>query len=109
MAKVIISPVKRFSGSVTLSDPLTFPQALAVESAIRKGQALGDEGTHLQFDNVLLPAVLACVQEWNIAGVDNPTPETFPATPRTASAELIAWLIGEVMALYKDAEELPNE
>lgn len=102
MSKIITSPIKRFPGTVTLSDPLTFPQAIAWEKAIH---AARECDTMLTVNAALLPGVLACVQEWDIKGLENPPQaDTFPASPGKATAELVAWLVGEVSRLFDDAE-----
>lgn len=107
MSKVITSPVKRYPGTVTISDPLTFPQAVAFENAIgstREGQGL-TEANHL-----CVPGILKCAEEWRLANFpEQPTADTWPATPRKSSAELIAWLVEEITEVYKEAEPDPNE
>ena len=109
MSKVITSPVDRWPGTVTLSDPLTFPQALAVEDAL---DAVDKEATQRRQNYTILPGLLACIEEWHIEGKGfpkSPTAETFPSTPAIAAAELIAWLIEEIIGLYYEAEPDPNE
>ena len=104
------SPVEKFPGVVELSEPFTMPQALAWERAIREMASLEDEDkTILEFDNLILPVIFEMVEKWNIEGLpENVTPETFPATPRTASAELIGWLVKEIGIIYKGEELDPN-
>jgi len=112
MSKVIESPVKRWPGTVTLSDPLTFPQALAVEDALDAAKELGEEASQRRQNYTILPGLLACVEEWHIEGKGfpkSPSAETFPSTPATPVAELIAWLIEEIIGLYYEAEPDPNE
>lgn len=106
MSKTITSPVKEFPGSVELPDRLTMPQALAFEQSIRDGQAL-EEASQTQYDAVMVEAICACVEEWELEDFGQLAPDTFPATPRIASAELIAWLYGEIITLYNP--EVPNE
>jgi hypothetical protein len=104
MSKVITSPVKRFPGTVTLSDPLTFPQALAWEKALAAARETGGNSM-LAVNAALLPGVFACIEKWDIVGVSNPPQaDTFPATPGKPVAELIGWLVGEVARLFDDAE-----
>ena len=67
MSKVITSPVKRFPGTVTLSDPLTFPQSLAVEDALDAAQELGEVSVRRQ-NYTVLPGLMECVEEWDIEG-----------------------------------------
>jgi len=108
MSKEVKSTIKRFPGSVTLYEPLTFPMVKTFEDAIQKIQEL--EGARQSAsDEVLIPAICSCVEEWNLEGLGDLTPETFPGSPRIASARLVAWLIGEIIEMYSDNEEDPNE
>lgn len=116
MTKILTSPVKRFSGTVELSDPLTFPQYMAwskaVEAAVvmRENVTVATVGYDDIVTEVMLPAILACVEAWHIAGVpDKPTVETFPATPRMSAGRLIAWLAGEIGAVISEEDEEKNE
>lgn len=116
MTKTLTSPVKRFSGTVELSDPLTFPQYMAwskaVEAAVvmRENVTVATVGYDDIVTEVMLPAILACVEAWHIAGVpDKPTVETFPATPRMSAGRLIAWLAGEIGAVISEEDEEKNE
>jgi hypothetical protein len=103
MSKIITSPVKRFPGTVTLSDPLTFPQALAWEKAI--AAAREDTTSILAVNAALLPGVFACAEKWDITGLPNPPQaDTFPATPGKPVSELVAWLVREVATLFEDTE-----
>lgn len=108
MSKVITSPVSRFPGTVTLSDPLTLPQAIAMEQALEAVRAL-ESPSQKQVNYTLLSGLCKCVERWEIKGYETITPDTFPATPPKASATLAAWLLEEVIALYQEAEEIPNE
>ena len=105
--KTITSPVKRFPGEIVLYDPLTLPQAIAMEQAIDAVAAL-DAPTQMEANYTLMPGICGCVSEWHLDGLGQLTADTFPATPKRAAAELMAWLVNEVIALYKDAEEVPN-
>jgi hypothetical protein len=108
MSKVITSPVKKWPGTVTLSDPLTFPQVFAFEDAISTIQA-EQIPTQARADAIWLPVLIACVEEWHLEGLGALSVDNFPATPRQASAQLVAWLIGEIANLFKEAETVPNE
>ena len=110
MSKIITSPVKRFPGTVTLSDPLTFPQAVAWEKAIRASQEAGLNVGFAEQMALALPGLLACAEAWHLANIPEiPTPENFPSTPRVAVANLLAWLMGEISAIYDlDESEDPN-
>ena len=105
MPKIVISPSLRWPGQVSVSSPLTLPQALAWEKAIRNAQSIGGEGTLTDYNYAVLPGICACVEKWELEGIDNPTPDTFPATPRKDSVELITWLMNEVSRIYVGEEE----
>jgi hypothetical protein len=115
MGKVATSPVGKFSGSVTICDPLNMAQTLGWEKAMRDARALMAEIRTANPDNfteiineriselnaVYLPGLLGCVEEWHLNGVpSSPTYETFPLTPHREAARLIDWLIGEVLTIW---------
>lgn len=108
MPKTITSPVKHFPGTVTLSDPLTFPQTFAFEDATEVSQKLGKDASFNRHLHALLPGILACVENWDIKGIANPTPGTFPSTPSAAVIDLLTWLVNEITILYQEAVEIPN-
>jgi hypothetical protein len=105
MSKTILSPVAKWKGSVVIADPLTFPQSVAFEDALEAAKA-ADSLT--KQNSALLPGICACVEKWELEGLGQVTPETFPSTPRAASAQLIAWLVSEIAKLYADGNEIPN-
>ena len=109
MSKTITSPVKRYPGTVVLSDPLTFPQTFAFEDAINAVGEARETGSIARIRYALLPGILACVEEWHIGGgfPDRPALDNFPSSPRQSSAELIEWLIGEIGDLYREADDVP--
>lgn len=105
MSKRISSPSLRWPGSVVFSDPLTLPQALAWEKAIREVQKREGEITITDVNYAILPGICACVEKWELDGLGELTPDTFPATPRNKSIELINWLMGEITRIYVGEEE----
>lgn len=110
MSRVIVSPVARWAGSVTLADPLTFPQLAAWQQAVQAASAAVERGAvQAEADGALLAGVCACVERWELAGLPAAvTPETFPATPRVASGRLLRWLIEQITALIVEADDVPN-
>jgi hypothetical protein len=106
MSKVITSPVKRWPGTVTLADPLSFPQAIAVEEALDTVRD-SDNPSRQEINHALLPAIMGCVEKWNLEGMADP-PDPFPATPSVSSAQLLSWLFREVTALFMEDTEVPN-
>jgi hypothetical protein len=105
MPKVIESPVKRWPGKITISDPLTFPQVQAIEDATGEdGELKKLRGSKLSAR--ILPAVLACVEKWEL---DNFTPDPFPASPVISSSQLIVFVFNEIMEVYIGERDIPNE
>lgn len=56
-------------------------------------------------DDAQLPAIMACVEQWNI---ENFTPDPFPFSPRKQAHELIALLFKEISIVYMGELEIPN-
>ena len=102
MSKRVLSPSPRWPGAVVISDPLTLPQALSLEKAVRTAQQLEGDITFTDVNNAMLPGILACVEIWELEGLD---PNKFPASPRKESRDLINWLIKEIMLVYTGEEE----
>ena len=110
MGKIVISPSLRWPGQVTLSSPMSLPQALAWEKCIRDTQQLTGDITITDVNYSMLPGIIACVEKWELEGIGNP-PDPFPASPRADSRDLIAWLISVITRVYMGEEEKadPNE
>jgi len=104
MPKRIISPSTRWPGAVTFANPLTLPQALAWEKSIRIAQAHTEDATMTDINYAMLPGICACVEKWELEGLDNVTPDTFPASPRKLSIELVTWLTNEIAKIYNGKE-----
>ena len=98
---------------MVLADPLTMPQVREIEKVL--SVAIEDKGNNGRVflsvvDESMLPAICACVAEWHLSNFpETVTPETFPASPRRESHELIKWLFDEVYKVYKGETEIPNE
>jgi len=57
-----------------------------------------------------LPAILGCVEKWEIENIpEKPTLETFPASPRAETHKLIDWLFRELLTVYFGEATVPNE
>lgn len=115
MSKVIISPIARWPGTVTLADPLTLDQALAFEEAQDEASVyrdgLGDAGmlrpkdfTHLL--KIWEPGLLACVECADLPALPA-FPQHLPGSPGTDAKAFVVWLLGEVSRVYQGAE-VPN-
>jgi hypothetical protein len=105
MSKRVLSPSPRWPGAIVLADPMTLPQALSWEKAIRSIQERADYATVTDVNYALLPGICACVEKWELDGLGDLTPDTFPASPRKQSIELINWIISEISAIYSGEEE----
>lgn len=118
MPKIIPSPTKRWPGTITLPDALTYPQYLAwrnslatvVELSGPNPVPIGDLAANERLVTAMLPGVCACVSRWELGGSFpvSVTPHTFPATPRTASFALLVTLIEAINQLVTETDELPN-
>lgn len=109
MSKTITSPSKRWAGSVTISDPLTLPQAEAIESAL-EFSAHGDKVYLTVIDKSYLPAVFACVEKWELSNFpENPEIGNIPMSPRKESSELYQWIWGAIRGVYLGESQVPNE
>jgi len=103
------SPVDEFPGTVTFPKRLTMPQALQYEKSVRKAQGLEDP-TQSEYDMATLPIICDVVVDWNLRDEDGEdlgelTPQTFPGSPRSASARLVGWLITELSKVYWPRED----
>ena len=109
MSKKIISKIAEWKGSITLSDPLLLPHVLGLRKATRAIKELGDDSILEEMMYIQLPAMLACVEEWNIKGKDQPTADTFPFTgtklKQDNSADFFLWLHKEINVLFGAVEE----
>ena len=109
MSKTVKSPVKKFPGTVRISEPLTYPQCFKIEDALAAHNELDSKATARKRHYTLLPGIMACVEEWNIEGLpDDLQLDNFPATPTNDIDGLIAWILEEITAVYKGDED-PNE
>ena len=107
MSKVITSPVERWAGTVTISDPLTLTQARLIEAGMKQPEvAEGDRVFLSVIDEAQVPAVLGCVEKWELKDF---TPDPFPASPRGDSHKLVDWLFREIFKVYIGEAEIPNE
>ena len=134
MSKKIEIKNKRWSGSVTIADPLTIPQAKLIEAGNKQSPEIeqilsdladakekhGEESDEVKklakqrvslflYDDLQLPAILACVEKWEIPDFPEPvTLENFPASPRHASHKLIEQIFMELLVVYFGESEIPN-
>lgn len=108
MSKIITSPVKKYPGTVTLADPLTFPQAFAFEDALERVRELRETNDLSRLRYALLEGVIPSVEEWHLENFpEQVSLETFPSTPRLPIVRLIDWLVEEVSTLYEVSEDVP--
>lgn len=93
---------------MVIADPLTIPQAQLIEAGIRQPEADNGRVWLSVIDGNQLPAIIACVEKWNIEGLEGVTLETFPASPRKDSHDFIDWLFKEILAVYLGEVAIPN-
>lgn len=113
MSKVVTSPVPEFPGTVTLAQPMNYPQMIAFRDAVEAVKAHADDVLRAQ--QASLPGVCACVERWDLAPlVTNGAepvqylPDTFPSSPLRPAIALLAWLTGEVNRIAIGEAQLPN-
>ena len=115
MSKVIESPVKRFKGTVTLRDPMTFDLVAKWEEALQVIQTADKESRFAVIQRTLYPLMIGMVETWELTNIISPvTVENFPnASAGTSAASihhLTAWLINECQKIYNGNEDSdPNE
>ena len=109
MSKIVTSPSPIWTGTVVLSDPLTFPQLLAFEEAIGKVKMAGNKVTQARADSYAIPGIIPCALEWHLSNFPSEVTENnFPASPRIECTKLVTWLVREITALLLEAESVPN-
>lgn len=109
--------MKIWTGYVTLADPLSLPQAELWEQSIqmpasndKEMPAKDEERTWFtKNDKVCAPAVLACVEKWELENFELLPDGSLPWTPRTESHNLIVWLHNEIYKIYIGEVIVPNE
>jgi len=104
MGKRVESTVKKFPGFVVFMDPIPDPTCRKLEYVMRNLE----KDT---WEEVLIPVLIDAVEAWELENfVENPTPETFPGSPRASYHRLVAWLLGEITSIYTGNEDDdPNE
>ena len=103
MSKTVECPIKRWPGRVVFKDPIPLADIVRFEAAINSVRGMEAQQVGTQVDEALLPGLLCCVEAWELGNGFAPDP--FPGTPRVASSRLIAWIVGEVVAIYKGDED----
>lgn len=104
---IITSTIPQLPGTVEMLDTWSFDQVLAFERALAEIRQSSDKRTAA--DKITIAGLLPILHNWQITGIpDSPTVETFPATPRRATAELIALLLDQAVKIYVGEIEIPN-
>lgn len=102
----ITSPVKRWPGTVTLPDYLTWPQMRIWKTAADEASQAADL---VEQRLAWVRGICQIVMAWELAGLpETLSPETFPATPPRSGVALMGWLIDGISALLDEADEAPN-
>jgi len=115
MSKVITSPIARWSGSITIANPITEAQAIEIErtlAVIKEADERVDEKSnfkdlqHALNKSAKLRVVLVCVEKWELKDF---TVDPFPFSPKGDSDKLITFLFDEILAVYEGDAFIPNE
>ena len=110
MSKIITSPISRWAGTVTLADPLTLPQAQAIEKAMDQKIEEGEKRLIITLiDEYRQPAILTCVEKWDLQNFTLTANGTLPASPRGDSHKLCEWIFSELAEIYFGEALIPNE
>jgi len=101
----------KWEGSVEIADPLNIEQAQAIADSLDLPQKNAD-GTYytIALDAKKIPAILACVEKWNLKGFpETVNIKTYPASPRKAAHALANLIHSELVKVYVGDTEVPNE
>lgn len=131
MSKVIAAPEKleiltdegepkkylknTWRGTIALYERFTLAQIEAIDKAdddiVAASKAATGKGIRFTLlDKAKLPAILLCVEKWNLTDFpETVTLETFPLTPRRTSHLFIDWVWSEIRAIQFGELEVPNE
>jgi hypothetical protein len=112
MGKTVTSKIKRFPGTVTLRDPMTYDLVAKWEEAIQiiQSSSTGKAEKYALIERTLFPLFVELVEKWELTNVlPGVTRENFPnATPGTSAASihaLIGWLMNECQSIYDGNED----
>jgi len=112
MSRILISPVKKFPGTVKLPEFYTLAQVSAWSDAVQDVMAATDDKGNIRRIKkymIMLPAILACVEVWQIVGQpDNLTADNFVGTPTSAACDLLQWVDDEIRSIVNGDLEIPN-
>lgn len=110
MSKTLTSPVKRWPGTIILSDPLSMDQVIEFNRAIDNAKLFDSNNQLFEYANALTPGIFACVEKWDLIGLERLIEKkSLPGTPAKDSTLLMSWLIKSITELFNEAEEIPNE
>ena len=111
MGKKVAFTSEKWGGSVTFYDPLTIEQEAKLEYALSDLQIAREKGGVLSALIIaLFPGIEACVEKWELKDFpERITLENFPTRPKIECANLIAWLVTNILELYNESTTIPNE
>lgn len=110
MSKTVTSNSKSYPGTVVIRDRLYLAQVELIEAALSVRPPI-DNGKIVMtdVDKPRLPAVLACVESWDLQNFPKPvSQDNFPFTPRREIHELLDLLFVEIVRVYNGEKEIPN-
>lgn len=88
--KIIQSPVDKFPGTVTLKDPVLYPDYIAWEEAVAVSEQASTQG---EKEQAIWSGIRNMVDQWDIKNIDLENP---CSTPRNPVLDLLAWLVTEI-------------
>jgi len=106
MSKIVTSPVKRFTGTVTFSQPLNYDQYISWSTA---NEALGRSAeagkVSPEDERTIWRALYPCVEAWNITNWNVTGVAEIPSSPRTPVISLLFWLVHELTVILTEDDD----
>lgn len=111
MAKRIVYDVKPFTGWVDIKDPIPYIATLKISEAIQETNRLAKEEKTSSAALLLYPALLECVEAWEVNRVPKEVRiESLPGSPKAKADAFIAWLVQNIVDVYLGTGDIdPNE
>ena len=108
MSRIITSPVQEFPGTVTISEPVLYPQYLQYRRLMVESDQAHTDGRFVDQEIAAWGALVACIETFDVPGFESNDPTQFPASPRRAVIDLLQFIVGEVRKVIVGEEHIPN-
>jgi len=109
MSKTVKSPIEVLPGSITISQPVLYPQYVKYRRLMGESDQAHEDGDNVAQEYKAWAAVCACLDAFDVPGFENRDPEQFPASPRRAVVDLLLWALSEVNKVITGEETVPND